>query len=107
MEELLGPPTESDLGAVSSRLLEKEWSPASRHPGYVYESNYPTGLARAPFVWEYRDKQGGAVRRWNMEFLGGFVGIAQDPDTLCLRPEIGWAVREGVGTSEGQVWGAG
>jgi hypothetical protein len=29
-----------------------------------------------------------------MEFLGGFVGVAQDPATLALRPEIGWAVRE-------------
>jgi hypothetical protein len=29
-----------------------------------------------------------------MEFLGGFLGIRQDPDSLCLRPEIGWAVRD-------------
>lgn len=29
-----------------------------------------------------------------MEFVGGLMGIRQDPDTLCLRPEIGWAVRE-------------
>jgi hypothetical protein len=28
-----------------------------------------------------------------MEFLGGFVGVRQDPGTLALRPEIGWAVR--------------
>ena len=25
---------------------------------------------------------------------GGFVGVAQDQQTLTLRPEIGWAVRE-------------
>jgi len=29
-----------------------------------------------------------------MEFSGGFVGVAQDPRTLRLRPEIGWSVRE-------------
>ena len=29
-----------------------------------------------------------------MEFVGGFVGVAQDRETLALRPEIGWAVLE-------------
>jgi hypothetical protein len=29
-----------------------------------------------------------------MEFLGGFVGVRQNEDTLCLTPEVGWAVRE-------------
>ncbi|HLM72409.1 MAG TPA: hypothetical protein VK459_06955 [Polyangiaceae bacterium] len=29
-----------------------------------------------------------------MELLGGFVGVAQDADTLALRPAIGWAVRD-------------
>ena len=27
-------------------------------------------------------------------FLAGFVGVGQEADTLRLRPEIGWAVRE-------------
>jgi hypothetical protein len=49
---------------------------------------FPQGLSRAPFVWQYLH------RRFDMEFLGGFVGVSQDPQTLCLRPEIGWAVRE-------------
>src|SRR5262249_35748105 len=48
----------------------------------------PGGLSKAPFRWEYLDKT------FDMEFLGGFVGVAQDPETLTLRPEIGWAVRE-------------
>jgi hypothetical protein len=30
-----------------------------------------------------------------MEFLGGFVGVTQDPSTLSLRPKLGWAVRQG------------
>jgi hypothetical protein len=48
----------------------------------------PGGLSRAPFLWKYRD------RSYEMEFLGGFVGIQQDRSTLRLRPEIGWAIRE-------------
>jgi hypothetical protein len=46
------------------------------------------GPGRAPFGWRssagFRD----------MEFLAGLVGIRQNPATLCLRPEIGWAVRQ-------------
>ncbi len=48
----------------------------------------PGGLSRAPFRWKYLE------RSFDMEFLGGFVGVAQDQETLTLRPEIGWAVRE-------------
>ena len=48
----------------------------------------PGGLSMAPFRWEYLDKT------FPMEFLGGFVGVAQDSESLALRPEIGWAVRE-------------
>ena len=38
--------------------------------------------------WEYLHQ------RFDMELLGGFVGVAQDGGTLCLRPEVGWVVRE-------------
>jgi hypothetical protein len=51
----------------------------------------PGGLSKAPFRWEYFDEL------FDMEFLGGFVGVAQDAATLALRPEIGWAVRESPG----------
>lgn len=49
---------------------------------------FPTGLARAPLLWRYHQQE------FDMELLGGFVGVAQDAETLCLRPEIGWAVCE-------------
>jgi hypothetical protein len=49
---------------------------------------FPGGLSRAPFCWQHLDQS------YDMEFLGGFVGVAQDEETLTLRPEIGWAVRE-------------
>lgn len=49
---------------------------------------FPSGLAKAPFVWKYYELS------YKMEFLGGFVGVRQDLNDLFLRPEIGWAVRE-------------
>jgi hypothetical protein len=51
-------------------------------------SDLPFGLSKAPFCWDYRDHS------FDMEFLGGFVGVSQDKDTLAVKPEIGWAVRE-------------
>ena len=48
----------------------------------------PSGLAKAPFEWRYYDTV------YDMEFLGGFVGIRQDLSDLFLRPEIGWVILE-------------
>jgi hypothetical protein len=56
-------------------------------PGWSI-SALPCGLSKAPFRWDYHD------RAYDMEFFGGFVGVAQNKETLALRPEIGWAVRE-------------
>ena len=58
------------------------------HPSRLTLSDLPLGLSMAPFTWSYLS------RVYDMEFLGGFVGVAQDQETLTLRPEIGWAVRE-------------
>lgn len=59
-----------------------------RHDSGPSLDAFPNGIARAPFLWEYFNSL------LNMEFLGGFVGIAQDAETLALRPEIGWAIRD-------------
>lgn len=48
----------------------------------------PSGLSRVPFTWRNAT---GCARA--MEAIGGFLGVAQDRDTLALRPKIGWAVR--------------
>jgi hypothetical protein len=48
----------------------------------------PMGLSLAPFKWTHL----GEI--FDMKLLGGFVGIAQDPVTLAVRPAIGWGVRE-------------
>jgi len=90
-DELLAPPPEP---TPPRRSRARHDTPEPQAKGYVYESHYPSGLAKAPFIWERRDQEGNLRDRWNMEFLGGFVGVAQDPASLCLRPEIGWVVRE-------------
>jgi hypothetical protein len=51
-------------------------------------SSLPSGISKAPFRWNCFD------RSFEMEFLGGFVGVSQDRETLAVKPEIGWAVRE-------------
>lgn len=50
--------------------------------------DFPHGLMRAPFRWDF------LVESFSMAFLGGFVGVSQDPETLAVRPAIGWAVQE-------------
>lgn len=50
--------------------------------------SFPIGLCNTPFVWDYYEVE------YNYEFVSGFVGVHQDPDTLALRPSLGFAVRE-------------
>ncbi len=52
--------------------------------------DFPSLPAKAPFRWQYLETVFG------MEFVGGLIGIAQDSNTLTLRPEIGWAIRDAV-----------
>jgi len=44
--------------------------------------------SKAPFTWFYYEEI------YEMEFVAGLMGISQNPDTGCLRPEIAWAVME-------------
>jgi hypothetical protein len=48
---------------------------------------YPSGISKVPFIWTYHGTE------YNYEFLGGFIALSQDPETLSLRPALGWAVR--------------
>lgn len=59
-------------------------------------TQFPWGLSRAPFLWHY------VFVDVPMEFLGGFVGMSQNPDTLAVRPAIGWAVRKTADISMAQ-----
>jgi len=49
---------------------------------------FPSGLSSVGFKWQY------LAAEIEMELLGGFVGVSQDPVDLALYPAIGWAVRE-------------
>jgi hypothetical protein len=74
-------------GAAPPPLHRNPWlgTPPGRHgPG---RDDFPALPARAPFGWRYLEEV------FDMEFVGGLVGVRQDPETLCLRPEVGWAVR--------------
>jgi hypothetical protein len=80
------------LAGGGKELQELLYPPRKRDPhrfghGPTTEA-FPSGLARAPFLWNYLG------RSFEMEFLGGFVGVRQEAESLRLRPEIGWAVRE-------------
>jgi hypothetical protein len=69
------------------RLLGGRRDPHSLGSDGPSPGAFPGGLARAPFKWEYFHQT------FDMELLGGFVGVGQD-EALTLRPEIGWAVRQ-------------
>jgi hypothetical protein len=70
---------------VDLSVITKYWDP--RGPG---RDDLPCLPARAPFKWLYLGSQ------CEMEFVAGLVGVRQDPTTLCLRPEVGWAVRHAL-----------
>ena len=51
-------------------------------------NQFNNGLSKADFIWNYYGT------KYEMEFLAGFIGIKQDLNTLTLRPEIGWLVKD-------------
>ena len=57
-------------------------------------SNIPNGLSHAPFIWELFGKE------IPMLFAAGFAGFSEDAETLAVRPNIGWAVSDGVECSD-------
>jgi Domain of unknown function (DUF4419) len=69
---------------LSEEMIFYEFSKGS----IIEISQFPLGLAKAPFTWEYFDT------KYRMEFLSGFVGVRQNSQNLFLRPEIGWIVRD-------------
>jgi hypothetical protein len=72
-------------GAALAQMLEPS---DDRSASRITTEAFPSGLARAPFRWKYLNET------YDMELLAGFVGVRQDPETLSLRPEIGWALSE-------------
>lgn len=54
----------------------------------------PAGMSVVPLTCV--DKRTGLARQ--MEMVGGFVGIEQNPDTCAVQPKIGWAIRKAKDT---------
>jgi hypothetical protein len=52
----------------------------------VETTSFPRGVVYCPFTWLY---QGNKIP---MHFYAGFMCVTQDPHSLAVRPEIGWAV---------------
>lgn len=77
------------VGSWQSDLTDLD---RGRLPGPA-QSQFPWGLSRAPFTFTYLGP------RRSMQFLGGFVGVSQDPETAAVRAAIGWAVHEIVDVS--------
>jgi hypothetical protein len=96
-----GSPPERNPWLTGTRDLHEMLEPEATVHGlcgrthhFVFESMLPTGLSRVPFQWRDRTPLDRSVREFSMEFLAGFFGVRQDRRTMCLRPEIGWAVRD-------------
>jgi hypothetical protein len=84
-------PVKEFFNGGTGNLEEMLYPVGKRHRGWVKGptvEDLPPGLSKAPFRWDYLKQS------FDMEFLGGFVGVSQDKDTLAVKPEIGWAVRE-------------
>ena len=65
--------------AVVNRMLYPDMDSEWVDPGLAPHV-FPSGLSKVPFRWDYLDSS------FAMEFIGGFVGVAQDQETLTLRP---------------------
>ena len=56
--------------------------------GTLTTSSFATGIVSVPFEWKSCDKE------YPMQFFAGFLAATQDPDTLAIHPEQGWAVAD-------------
>jgi len=84
---------EQTAGQTSNRKRNPyldSWAKGLESPfgGGPLTTDFPCALSSVPFVWHY------LLQRFDMEFLGGFVGVGQDPSSLAVSPRIAWAVRE-------------
>ena len=69
----------------SNTYSMKQWKDIDQMKG-PDPYDFPRIISSAPVVWDYN---GLSV---NLHFHAGMMGTIQDPETLALRPRIGWAV---------------
>jgi len=78
--------------SVDGHAVTWRYQPAAS--GTSRTSDFPPGLSRVPVKFTFTGSEAEGA------FFGGFVGVAQDPDTLGVRPVIGWAVTSGRQSAE-------
>ena len=80
----LFPYTGNEMNRRNNHL--KDWKQKPAMFGGFPSSELPPGVASVPFNWEYLGEN------FKMLFYAGFMGVSQDPDSLGLSAEVGWAV---------------
>ncbi len=72
---------------IERKYLEGDAISKKHYKGPILSiSDLPMGISKADFVLDNNNTF------YKMEFLSGFVGIAQDATSKALRPEINWGV---------------
>ncbi|MFN7730397.1 MAG: DUF4419 domain-containing protein [Pirellula sp.] len=69
-------------------MVRNPWVLNTKKRGGPILEEFPTAPGSAPFQWNHLGTT------YNMEFVGGLLGVSQCEQTFAVRPEIGWAVRE-------------
>jgi len=88
-------------GGRLEKMLDPHHARVHRRPSAstedgLFPAQFPSGMSSVPFLYEVIDPSGKPLFKRSMELLAGLVGVKQDPETLALSPEIGWAVRDRV-----------
>jgi hypothetical protein len=68
------------------------WLNSDLSPAIEARGVFPNLPSKVAFNWDYIGKI------YEMEFVAGLIGVSQDRESLCLRPEIGWVVMEAFPT---------
>jgi WD40 repeat protein len=58
--------------------------------GWIRSEVLPTGLSRVPLVLALPGQDGTRTKRKEVALTAGFLGVSQSPETLALRPVLGW-----------------
>lgn len=82
---VLYPYLKTSNGYRKNEMLD--WN-KEREFGGLKTEDIPNGLSRTKFDWDYF----GTI--YPMSFVGGIVGVSQNPNTMSVKPEFGWAVIE-------------
>lgn len=94
---VLFPYLENHDGSLRKNTYAENWSDASGWGGGPTLDDYANGLAKVPFKWQVYGTT------YDMELLGGMVGVSQDETTLAVQPTVGWAVRDTGTSKEGPI----